>query len=307
MTHRIDGTLRRAFTSLLLIACTCSFATSDETPRTGYFRVEFSPLELLGEQGVADAADILRSDANLSWQLYVPDTYDATRPAGVVVYVSPTPKGGPPKIWNEPLDDKNLIWIGANDAGNRVGVGKRMFLAMLAPKLLANEYVLDADRVYVAGFSGGGKTASRVAVARPEVFRGGIYIAGAEAWGTTSPPPKLDIIRQNYHVFLTGTNDFNERLTRRVYASYKGAGVENCNLIVVKRLGHELPGRSVFIRAIDYLDSRNSSTMLRSSGSVGMTSRNSVVLLSQADNWARKIPIITRRPGRKEIKASPLY
>jgi hypothetical protein len=235
-------------------------AASDEILRTGFYKVEFSPLELLGEQGVIDAADILRSDDNISWQLYVPDTYDATRPAGVVVYVSPTPKGGPPRIWNEPLGDKNLIWIGANDAGNRVGVGKRMFLAMLAPKILANEYALDADRIYVAGFSGGGKTASRVAVVRPEVFRGGIYIAGAEAWGTTTPPPKLDIIRQNYHVFLTGTSDFNERLTRRVYASYKGAGVENCNLIVVNRLGHELPGRSVFIQAIDYLDSRNSSS-----------------------------------------------
>ena len=243
-----------------VLAASWSSAMGDESLRTGFFKVELSPLELLGEQGVIDAADILRSDDNISWQLYVPDTYDTTRPAGVVVYVSPTPKGGPPRIWNEPLGDKNLIWIGANDAGNRVGVGKRMFLAMLAPKILANEYALDADRIYVAGFSGGGKTASRVAVARPEIFRGGIYIAGAEAWGTTTPPPKLDIVRQNYHVFLTGTSDFNERLTRRVYASYKGAGVENCNLIVVNRLGHELPGRSVFIRAIDYLDSRNFSS-----------------------------------------------
>lgn len=249
----------RIYCCLLLCVAFWSSAESDVKPRTGYFKVEFSPLELLGEQGVIDAADILRSEDNISWQLYVPDSYDAAHPAGVVVYVSPTPKGGPPRIWNEPLDDKNLIWIGANNAGNRVGVGKRMFLAMLAPKILAREYALNSDRIYVAGFSGGGKTASRVATGRPEVFRGGIYIAGAESWGTTTPPPKLDIIRQNYHVFLTGTNDFNERLTRRVYASYKGAGVENCKLIVVKRLGHELPGRNVFIRAIDYLDSRTSS------------------------------------------------
>lgn len=254
--HRISDNLRLAFASLLLVTCSWSSATSDETPRTGFYKVEFSPSVLLGEQGVIDAADILRSDDNFSWQIYVPESYDAADPAGVVVYVSPTSKGGPPRTWNEPLDAKNLIWIGANDSGNRVGVGKRMFLAMLAPKVLAREYVLDTNRIYVAGFSGGGKTASRVAVARPEVFRGGIYIGGAEAWGTTTPPPKLDIIRQNHHVFLTGTLDFNERLTRRVYASYKGEGVENCKLIVVKRLGHEMPGRSVFIRAIDYLDSR---------------------------------------------------
>ena len=76
---------------------------------------------------------------------------------------------------------------------------------------------------------------------------------------TNTPPPKLDIIKQNYHVFLTGTEDFNERLTRRVYASYKAAGVENCELVVVRRMGHELPTPKVFTQAIDYLDSRISS------------------------------------------------
>jgi hypothetical protein len=152
MAHRINGTFRLAIASLLLVTCSWSSAEKEDAPRTGYFKVEFSPRQLLGEQGVINAANILRSDDNISWQLYVPDSYDATRPAGVVVYVSPTPKGGPPRIWNEPLDDENLIWIGANDAGNRVGVGKRMFLAMLAPKVLAREYAINSDRIYVVGF-----------------------------------------------------------------------------------------------------------------------------------------------------------
>ena len=248
--------VRYAHAGLLLLVCLSASTSHAEPPRTGYFKLEFTPEELLGEQGAADAAEILVSDDILSWQLYIPDSYDASRPAGVVVYVSPTPKGGPPRKWNKPLQDENLLWIGANNAGNRVGVGRRMFLAMLAPRVLARDYVLNAERIYVAGFSGGGKTASRVSSAKPEMFRGGIYIGGAEAWGTMTPPPKLATIRQNHHVFLTGTADFNERLTRRVYASYRGAGVENCELIVVPRMGHELPGSKVFTRAIDYLDSR---------------------------------------------------
>lgn len=235
-----------------------AIAEAGEQPRTGYFKIEFTPEELLGEQGARDASDILQSEEDLSWQLYVPDNYDATMPPGVVVYVSPQPKGGQPRAWDKVLDDKNLIWIGANNAGNRVALGKRMFLAMLAPRVLARFYTLDATRIYVAGFSGGGKTASRVSSARPELFRGGIYIGGAEFWSNEAPP-KLDIIRQNYHVFLTGSNDFNELLTRRVYASYKGAGIEHSELIVVKRMGHELPRAKTFIRAIDYLDSRNCS------------------------------------------------
>ncbi len=51
----------------MLLTASWSSATSNETPRTGFYKVEFSPLELLGEQGVIDAADILRSDDNISW------------------------------------------------------------------------------------------------------------------------------------------------------------------------------------------------------------------------------------------------
>lgn len=239
-----------------------TFAWSAELgdePRTGLYTVEFTPQELLGDQGVIDAAEILHAEDRIAWQIYVPGNYDTAVPAGVVVYVSPQSKGGPPRMWNRALHEKNLIWIGANNAGNRVAVDKRMFLAMLAPRVLARDYVLDAERIYVAGFSGGGKTASRVSSAKPAMFRGGIYIAGAEMWDSNSPPPKLNLIKENRHVFLTGSNDFNEMLTRRVYAAYKNAGVEYSELIVVRRLGHELPDKKTFIRAIDYLDSRNCS------------------------------------------------
>ena len=238
-------------------AAQCRAEEPNPAPRIGSFRLEFTPQELLGEDAARQAADILHTDDPLSWQVHVPQGYDPDVPAGVLVYVSPQSKAAPPGIWKKALRDKNLIWIGAANAGNRVAVGKRMFLAMLAPRVLARDYELDEQRIYVAGFSGGGKAASRVAVAQPEVFRGGIYIAGAEMWGSQSPPPKLERIRENRHVFLTGTLDFNENLTRRVYAAYKKEGVENSELIIVRRHGHELPDRATFIRAIDYLDLRN--------------------------------------------------
>ncbi len=246
---------------LLLVAALPMAVAAEigETPRTGYFSIEFTPRELLGEDGAREAEKILRSDEKISWQLYVPDSYDPAAPAGALVYVSPQRKGGPPRRWNPAIVEKNLIWIGANNAGNRTALGKRMFLAMLGPRVLARFYTLDMSRIYIAGFSGGGKTANMVAAASPELFRGGIYIGGAEFWSNDNVPPKLDVIRQNYHVFLTGSNDFNEGLTRRVYASFKNAGVEHSELIVVRRMGHELPPPQTFIRAVDYLDSRNCS------------------------------------------------
>ena len=240
----------------LVLAPGAAIAESDAPVSTGFFKLSFAPLELLGSSAYADAKQILGDDEELSWQLYVPENYDASRPAGVLVYVSPTRRGGPPKVWNRLFENSNMIWIGANRSGNRVALGKRMFLAMLGPKVVATQYAIDLERVYVAGFSGGGKTAGLVMAANPDLFRGGIYIGGAEVWGSNEPPPRLDIIQQNYHVFLTGTEDFNERLTRRVYAAYKSAGVEHCELIVERRRGHQLPSLSVMARAIEYLDSR---------------------------------------------------
>ena len=139
-----------------LFAMGAQAAGDVESPRTGYFKLQFTPEELLGETGVLGAEEILRSDDRLSWQLYVPEAYSADSPAGVMVYVSPQSKGGPPRRWSSVLDEKNLIWIGAINAGNRVAVGKRMFLAMLAPKVVAQFYDIDAERIYVSGFSGGG-------------------------------------------------------------------------------------------------------------------------------------------------------
>ncbi|HNP65946.1 MAG TPA: hypothetical protein PKH39_18605 [Woeseiaceae bacterium] len=262
--------MKRAVLKLLVLILLTANATNAEdltdAPQTGFFALSFTPLELLGSSSLEDASAVLDHDDELSWQLFVPDDYDPVQPAGVVVYVSPTKKGGPPRAWSGVLGQGNLIWVGANNSGNRVALSKRMLLAMLAPKIVAARYAVNVDRIYIAGFSGGGKTAGFVMAAKPDLFRGGIYIGGAEMWRTKEPPPLLDIVRQNHHVFLTGTEDFNEHLTRRVYAAYKSAGVENCELIVERRHGHQLPSIGAFSRAIEYLDSRSAVDIAQGAG-----------------------------------------
>ena len=244
---------------LIVVSLMATVAVADapmQAPRTGFFELSFTAQELLGETGALKTDGILRSDDAMSWQLFVPTDYDPTLPVGVMVYISPTKRGGPPRTWSQLLQHNNMIWIGANNSGNRVAVSKRMFLAMLAPRIAASYYSVDTERLYLSGFSGGGKTAGRLMAANPDLFRGGIYIGGAETWDRTRPPPRLDVMQENHHVFLTGSEDFNERLTRRVYAAYRNAGIENCELIVERRRGHQLPSAEVMSRAIDYLDTR---------------------------------------------------
>jgi pimeloyl-ACP methyl ester carboxylesterase len=223
-------------------------------PRTGFFQVAMTPVDVVGVSGAQDFADILPPDQVIEWQLNVPMTYADNPPPGVVVYVSPLERGGPPRNWSALLNEKNLLWIGANNAGNAHPVAERMLKAMLATAVLEKlNYVVAADRIYVAGLSGGGQTATRVMSARPEQFRGGIYMAGTVSWGEQLPP-KIDLIRQKRHVFMVGTYDPALQSTQRVYREYIEAGVTNSRVMTIRNFKHRMPPGEYFVKAVEYLD-----------------------------------------------------
>lgn len=230
-------------------------AESEPGARKGFFTISLTVLELLGEQGATSVAEIFAPDELLEWQLYVPDSYDANAPSGAIVYVSPWEGGGPPKSWNDLMQEKNLIWIGAQNSGNDVAVSRRMFLAMFAPTVLQQHYALDAERMYLAGFSGGAKTACRVAVLRPNLFKGAIFMSGAMYWGRKSPALLSDIVTRHY-VFMSGSNDFGLAESKSVQRKFLAAGVENSKLIVIRNHRHKLPEPEYFAQAVEYLDSR---------------------------------------------------
>jgi predicted peptidase len=241
--------------SILALLAANAFAEGEPAePRTGFYRESVTPLELLGSaaQGIEN---ILPSDQEIEWEIVVPKSYSVDTPPGLVVYVSSTEKGGPPRDWNDMLQEYNLIWIGANKSGNDWPVPERMLKAMIAPMVVAKSYAINPERVYVAGLSGGGKTATRVATARPEIFKGGVYMAGTVFWDD-NVPPKIDLIRQNYHVFVIGSNDSTLLETKLTYNDYKKAGVENSKLIVINNFRHRMPAVEYFEKAIVYLDSR---------------------------------------------------
>ena len=70
----------------------------------------------------------------VEWELYVPRDYDPGSPAGLLVFISPTDSGKMPRRYQSVLDEKNLIWIGANFSGSRVRVARRVSLALLGDR-----------------------------------------------------------------------------------------------------------------------------------------------------------------------------
>jgi predicted esterase len=220
-------------------------AAESDAPRTGDFTITMTSGELLGETA-EKMVSVIAVDEPITWEVYVPEGYSIESPAGIVVYVSPSQSGTPPWDWFSVMDEHNLIWISANKSGNRV-------LAILALKAIQQEYVLDETRIYVAGFSGGGKVASMIATDYANTFDGGLFICGVEFWDVDEPE-HFETIKSNRYVFLTGEHDQALRPTKRVYRNYRDAGVPHIQLVVVHDMGHANPPRREISRAIEFLD-----------------------------------------------------
>ena len=221
-------------------------------PQTGDFVLGLRLAELVSEETAARLADVQPADELIEWQMRVPPNYDPERPSGLLVYISPTPSGEIPRGWAAVLDQHNVIWIGADRAGNNELVARRILFALLATSAARERYAIDERRIYVTGLSGGGKTASMVATDQAQLFRGAIYNCGVEFWD--KEPERIDSIRQNRYVFVTGTYDQALRPTKRAYGAYKKAGVTNSKLMVVRNMTHRNPDSYEFEEALRYLD-----------------------------------------------------
>ncbi len=231
-------------------------AAEPDPPRSGSFVITLSPSEFLGEDA-RKFASVIPADEPITWRVYVPQDYDAESPPGIVVYVSPNQSGKPPRGWSSVMDELNLIWISADKSGNRVFVPSRVLMAIFALRVIQQEYVLNADRIYVAGFSGGGKVASMIATDYANTFDGGFFICGVEFW-EVDEPRHFEAIQSNRYVFLTGEHDHALEPTKRVYRNYQDAAVPKIQLVVVRDMGHSNPPRREISKAIEFLDTGES-------------------------------------------------
>ena len=206
--------------------------------------------KVLGPTGVAyDLSDE-------TFEIYVPASYSPEGGAGLFVWVSPLDWGGfTREAIREALDREGMIWIGANRSGNRRLRWDRISLALDAVHNMSELYSLDEDRIYVGGYSGGGRTASALTVLYPEVFRGGFFFMGVDFyrdvpaldrpgahWPAAFPrPPKerFELARdRSRYVLLTGELDFNRIQTRELYERYRADGFRHVTLLDVPGLSH---------------------------------------------------------------------
>ena len=214
-------------------------------------RLSGTSAELLSAEDAAHFADALAVDKTVKWRVYVPETYDRAVPAGLLVYMSPSNSGRIPSGWKSVIEAQNLIYISADKSGNEINPTRRMLHALMARIKAGETFELDPARIYVSGFSGGGRMASYVTALFPQVFAGGLYICGVE-YGSAAEPSEAFLARR--HVFLTGHRDFNRDETKQRFEAMQADGAAAVHLMDIPRLGHELPRAEHLTEAIAFLD-----------------------------------------------------
>ena len=145
-------------------------------------------------------------------------------------------------------NDFNMIW-------------RRLPLALHAYENVAARYRLDPARVTISGWSGGSRTAMRVALSYPDVFRAAILNSGADPFGNAGiavPPDDLFRLFQERSrlVQVSGTEDVLIGMRDdEMRDSAKKLCVQNIVSQPMRRIGHALMDAQALENAIDAIES----------------------------------------------------
>ncbi len=238
-------------------------ASDDELARRALTPLTYDAVE----RRLSATGTVLRENAiDLSkerFSVYVPGGAPPPRGWGLLVYVPPWSEPTRPQRWRPALDRHALVFVAAERSGNEFDVlGRRLPLALLAYENVRARLPIDPERVYVGGFSGGGKVALAAALAYPDVFRGALLNAGSERIDGTAGiyVPPADLFRRFQRsrlVYATGEkDDFNVRSDQDSRASMQDRCVLDIEVMVAPRLGHEPLDASALDRALDALERR---------------------------------------------------
>ena len=205
------------------------------------------------------------------FQLLVPKSHKPGDSWGVLVWISPSDSARVPPEWEEVLARRRLLFVGALKAGNSRNILDRIRLAVCASAGMRERFNVDERRVYVSGFSGGGRVASMLGVAYADMFTGVASFMGVNFY-TDLPsadakklyPPQfipdeqvLEIAkRRSRFALISSEKDFNRADTRIVWEQgFKKEGFPMAAYLEVPGIGHSLPSAEWLEKALQFLDS----------------------------------------------------
>ena len=164
------------------------------------------------------------------YTVYVPKAYKPNdKPFGLIVWISPGEGVGMQPSWPKVLDKHEMIYIAPHDVPNQSHVVWRAFMATESVRQARKHFNIDPDRIYISGFSGGGRVSSHLAMFCADLFTGCFAMCGSnfyrdvpaggnKVWPGFWRNPDMNLVKlartRSRFVLLTGSLDFNRESTQ---------------------------------------------------------------------------------------------
>jgi len=241
----------------VLLATIVTVATASaiaQQAMTSSFRISHTTDEIYDPATAEALSDIIPQDEEVQWQVFVPETYDPSKPPGVFVFVDPNGWGGMPDQYRQLFTNRNMIWIGGKSSQRNPEITRKMLKAIMAQRFIDQNYSVNLDRLYIGSSGDEAYTALNVLL-RANEFNGAVYINGSAYW-EGGLPETFDFLVRKPHAFIIGSGDKRWQSVRNDYDKYKQDGIKNVELIFRSGTIRNWPDVEQMDEALAYLDSR---------------------------------------------------
>ena len=197
--------------------------------------------------GILTDSVAVTQNSEESYALYLPSDYDPKSPSPIVFIFDPAARGVTGlQPFIEAAEKYSYILICSNDSKNgpyspNLKIADNLFKGVI------NTFAVDQNRIYTAGFSGGSRLASTIAVLSNSIS--GVLACGA---GFAKSPMYFPNVQNSFsYAALVGYRDMNyqEMLKTVQWASKIGLP----NELFLFEGEHQWPPSSVILRAFDWL------------------------------------------------------
>lgn len=209
------------------------------------FQLTFSQQSL--EKGrIIDSIPVSNTQ-NETFAIYLPKSYNQAFLSPIVFVFEPAARGAlGVQVFKEASDKYGYIIVCSNNSKN--GPYEQNFaIADNLFKHIFSNFNIDADKMYVSGFSGGSRLASSIATITNS-FKG-VIACGA---GFSGSPSHIPISPNFVYVGLCGDEDFNYREMTRNRAYLNRFNFSNT--LITFNSGHRWPDKTQIDRAFRWLE-----------------------------------------------------
>jgi predicted esterase len=221
-----------------------------DVPEKGVF---VSPEEAVRPPGYAPTMDT-----------YCPEDYDGNEKLGVYIHISAGDRAAGSKSgYQEMMRKHRLVYASPHGAGNKESDMRRCALALDVLAQLRREFVIDENRIYIGGTSGGGAESTFATFLYPQDFRAAFNSVRSFYVTSSTCLPFADEgdIREasknkQPFAFISGPGDFNYKYMPKTEQNFLDHGFV-ARFFDVPGMKHQMASPETFDEVIRWVEANN--------------------------------------------------